>query len=324
MDLQMPICNLQMKTDSSQSSSRLQFANRNLQILAWQGWTLTVPATWNPVKVDGDEHEGSLLLADLHAARLGLRWKTAGRRVDSADWADRAMRGEVGKLAAAEARDYVMPDGGTWAVSRLYQDPKPPGRDVWAGHSRHSNRLLEVVHHAERRDPLFTDSVLPSLTDTPTDAAKRWAIFDLSFVTPPGTRVQWYRFNAGDLAVGLSTNKRLTVVRQIGPAGLALSRQALPLWLTQMQPVVRRLYHRIDRPESATLALPGRTLDGLRGTLHRKRRLWWLWPVAKQQTVLAFHDPVRDRLLIGQSENESALRDVLATVGWNHTQTAED
>ncbi|HEX8323077.1 MAG TPA: hypothetical protein VF595_04110 [Tepidisphaeraceae bacterium] len=295
------------------------------QLLAWQGWTLSVPASWNPVKVDGDSDDGSLLLADLHSARLGLRWKLAGRRGDPAAWAERALVDEVGKLAAAEAIDYAMPDADEWSVSRLYHDPSPPGRDVWVGHSRRSNRLLQIVHHAAKRDTLFADVLLPSLTDTSVDAARRWAVFDLSFVTPANVAVQWYRFNAGDLSVGLADTKRnLTLLRQVGPASLALARQPLSEWLTRLPAATRRLYHPIDRPEPTSLDVDGRRLDGLRGVLRRKRRLFWLRTIAAEQTVLAFHDPRRDRIVIGQSADEPMLRERLSHVGWHAIPDGEE
>jgi hypothetical protein len=292
---------------------------RKTQLLAWQGWQLSVPADWNPVKVDGDYDEGSVLLGDLHNARLGLRWKRAHRKTNPSNWATRALHDEVGKLATKEAADYAMPDADAWAVSRLYLDNDPPGRDVWVGQSRASNRVLQVVHHATQRDTKFSDAILPSLADTPSEQSTDWTIFDLSFRLPPDARVQWYRFNAGDLAVGVrlsKTDKAVSIVRQIGPAALALARQPLERWLTQQQEQTRKLYRPIEKADPATLSLDGRTLTGLRGTLHRKRRLWWAWMVVKEQTVLAFHDDRRDRLVIGQSPDEAALRELMQTVGW--------
>lgn len=286
------------------------------QALAWQGWRLAIPDSWSPVKVDGDYREGSLLLADLHSPRLGLRWKRAGKRGDPVAWANRSLRDEVGQLAAAEAADYKMPGAGEWAVSRLYLDRDPPGRDVWVGHSKSSDRVLQVVHHDQRRGTAFSDTLLPSLTDTPADEPKHWSIFDLSLITPPGISVQWYRFNAGDLSLGLADGKKVTIIRQIGPAVLALGRQSLLGWLTQQQEQTRKLYRPTQSGEPATLGLDGRSIDGLRGILRRKRRLWWAWMVAAKQTMLAFHDPLRDRLVIGQSQDESAMREVLKTVGW--------
>jgi len=51
------------------------------QILAWQGWSLAVPATWNPVRVEGDADSGSMLLADLMATRIGVQWRHLSKKV---------------------------------------------------------------------------------------------------------------------------------------------------------------------------------------------------------------------------------------------------
>ena len=281
--------------------------------LAWQGWHLAVPADWNPVKIDGDYDSGSVLLADLHAARLGLRWKKAAKRGDPDAWAVRSLRDEVGKLATDEAKDLPLPDGGAWSVSRLYQDPDPPGRDVWVGHSRPSNRVLQIVYHATKRGTAFPRDILPTLSDTAADAPHRWAVFDLSLETPPGMRVQWYRFNAGDLALGLvgKGSKHVTLVRQIGPAALALARQPLAAWLTNLPTTTRKLYRAVRETDVATLG----DLVGLRATLVRKRRLWWAWPVPRWQTILALHDEKRDRLIAGQAVDEASLRSLLLTLG---------
>ena len=76
---------------------------------AWQGWELALPARWNPVKLEGDYARGYALIADMHRPRLGLRWSSVGTKsFDAAAWAKRAMREEVGALAAAEARAIAM------------------------------------------------------------------------------------------------------------------------------------------------------------------------------------------------------------------------
>ncbi|MGC4032052.1 MAG: hypothetical protein QM754_10025 [Tepidisphaeraceae bacterium] len=279
---------------------------------------MSVPNSWNPVKVDGDHAAGSVLLADLHSARLGLRWKRAPKRGQPADWVTQSIRDEVGKLAADEAVDVDLADRNDWSAAKLYVDPDPPGRDIFVAHSHRSDRIIQIVHHAAKRSKHFADELLPSLADTSTEAGNDWAMFDLSFRTPPGISVRWYRFNAGDLACGLADAKgRITVVRQIGPAGLALGRQPLANWLMQVPKTDKKLYRPIASTEPTTIdTSDGRTLDGLVGTLRRKRRLFWVWTIAKRQKVLAFHDAGRDRLIVGQGEDETLTRRVLATAGW--------
>lgn len=314
----MSVANGQLKTVNEARTNR-QSATGRRQLLAWQGWQLRVPDDWNPVKVDGDYEVGSLLIADLHGPRLGLRWRGASRKGDPAKWADRAMRQEVGQLAAQEASAYKMPGSASdWRVSRLYTEPEPPGRDVWLGWSERSGRVLEVVYHAKRRDRVLADDVLPTLADTKRDEALDWSIFDLSVRSPAGLTLQWYKLNAGDLSLAFSEKRgrKLAVVRQIGPASLALARQPLEGWMSQQHYPLRKLYRPMGLTSPAAVTIGDRELPALRATLCRRRRLFWLWLVAPEIVLLGLHDPDRKRLVIGQGEDEPAVRQLLRTVGW--------
>src|SRR5262245_37495785 len=96
--------------------------------VAWQGWKLELPPRWGQTKLEGTYDAGYALFADLHRPRLGIKWGTLGKN-KSFD-PKKALRDEVGQLAADEAKDLAMPGKG-WASSMLYLDPEPPGRDVW-------------------------------------------------------------------------------------------------------------------------------------------------------------------------------------------------
>ena len=69
---------------------------RQLPTLAWQGWELTLPADWAPIKVDGNFDRGFVAIADLDRERLGLRWQTVGPKVDPRRVVDDNLRGGAG------------------------------------------------------------------------------------------------------------------------------------------------------------------------------------------------------------------------------------
>jgi hypothetical protein len=297
-------------------------ARRSAQaLLAWHGWRLNVPPRWNPVKVEGDYQTGYMLLADLHRPRLGIRWRSAAGKVDVQRWAHDALRGEVGLLAASEARDHPLP-GDLWEGSRLYVEPEPPGRDVWVARSCVSGRLVQVIHHAHRRERVLAEQVLPSLTDQPVNEPGQWSIFDLSCRVPPGWALSNYRLNAGDLTLRFQHRVKrfgllhLLTVRQIAPATLALHRRPLLEWLRVQQYQQRRLYRVLLEAFEDTLPTPdGRTLAGQRGVSIRRKRYFWLTTAPRQMTTLALHDPARDRLVLVQSTDEATARHVGATIG---------
>lgn len=293
-----------------------QIANRKSQLIAWQGLSLRVPATWNPVKIEGDYDRGSLLLADLSSPRLGVRWRRAGRGEPKA-WADRALRDELGAQAAGEAIDFAMAPPDAWNVGRLYVDRDPPGRDVFVAWSTRTGRVIEIVYNAAERDDVLAKTILPTLTDTPADATHHWSIFGLDLQSPAGLALQSFALNAGDLSLTFGKANTRTTVRRIGPASLALSRQPLSKWLTISQKSHKKMYRPPARGEPTTLISDGRQLSGLTTIIHRRRRLFWAWFVPKSITALAIHDAANDRLLIGDSADETLLRELLTALARN-------
>lgn len=296
-------------------SSVLNRTTPNTQSIAWQGWSIRVPDSWNPVKVDGDWSSGLILLADLHQPRLGIRWREV-RRVDPVKTVGRVMENEVGRLAYQESVDHPMPGSDSWSVSRLYQEPSPPGRDVWVGHSRISSRVVQLVHHLKRPDPVFLQTILSSLQDTSVDTVQAWSMFDLSCQTPPGWRLQWYRFHAGDLTLAFSRGRDQIRLRQVGPASLALGRMPLDDWIRQMDKSYRKIYRPIAELMDTPLEVDSRTIDARQGLLLRKKRLFWAWTYLPRLTVIGFHDPVRDRLGLAQGHPEPEIRRMLRSFGW--------
>lgn len=288
-------------------------------ILAWQGWQLDVPARWNPVRIEGDWKQGYVLLADLHRPRLGIRWSTPEnlRTFDPAQWSKRAMRQEVGQLAADEAREHPMADDRCWRASMLYVEPKPPGRDVWLAYSTPSRRAIEIVYHAHRRDRALVETVLPGLRDMPENCNPMpWAIFDLTCRVPAEYLLARHQLSAGDLQLCFAATRGrrggTLDVRQIAPATLALSRQPLQRWLEQHQQAVRKHF----RPRGAFVetALSER-ITGVKRQLRRRRRWFWIKRLPPQMCSVALHDVERDRIIIVQGDGEDLCREVAQSVG---------
>ncbi|MGN6724382.1 MAG: hypothetical protein ACTHLZ_00545 [Tepidisphaeraceae bacterium] len=284
------------------------------QSISWQGLSFHAPASWNPVKVEGDFAKGSLLLADLHAARLGVRWRQLAKREEPAALIRRLMGEEIGALAADEA---VTRAAEHWQHAFLYRDPAPPGRDVWIGFSRDSNRVVQVVHHANRRQRPEFEAALDSLRDANADAPRQWSMFDLQLISPPGYVLQWYRLNAGDHTLAFrDADQQQVLIRQIRPAGLALARQPLAQWLAIQPASATRFYRAVDEPQHVKLPIGGERCDGLSAVAARRRRMRFAWKVPPRQVLLAFHDRARDRLVVGQGPDAERANLLLQGIGW--------
>ena len=286
------------------------------QCIAWQGWSLDVPADWNPVRIEGGWRSGFVLLADLHKPRLGLRWGAVGGKRFTADiWARSAMRDEVGVIAAKEAKPLAC---GPFEASIHYPEPEPPGRDVWAGFSRTSGRGAELIYHAQQRDNVLADQVVPTLRDGAPDQPQSWSVFDLSCVAPAGMRLKSHLFNAGDLRLAFACARtgRYASIRQIAVAKLALSRMPLANWLAD-ELRSRSLHYAAstEASEREHQTTDGRALCGLCRSLERRWRSFFMRWIPRELEVAALHDEARDRLVLVQASSRDLLEEVVRSVG---------
>jgi hypothetical protein len=280
-------------------------------VLCWQGWRLDLPDRWDPAKLSGDADAGTILLADLHRPRLGVRWQTLKAKANVEKAVDRAMREEVGQLAALETTP-ANPPGENWHAGRLYIEPDPPGRDVWIGYSRTTRRLFQIVHHAHRRDRVLNDALLPSLAD---DCDGEWSIFDLRCRVPDDAKLVKQRLNVGDLTLEFERRREPFVGRQLAVASVALQRQPLTKWLISQQLARKKYYRAIEQAQPIEWAIAGRTLSGVRRTLVRRRRHFLLRWKPKFIVGLALHDVERDKIFVVEAPDEPSAQRVLESIG---------
>lgn len=290
----------------------------NRQRIAWQGWAIDLPARWNPVKLEGTFEQGYALFADLHRPRLGIRW-SRDRRIskDPQRWSVQSMRDEVGQLATEEAEPQPAADS-AFEGTLLYLEPDPPGRDVWVAYSRRSDRALQLIHHARRRERILPDLLLPTLADESDQPVRKWAVLDLSCEVPASLRLDKPLLFAGDLGLRFVGSKSELIVRQIAPASLALKRMPLENWLRKQQRDRKKHYRPSRHPTEWSFRTDdGRELAGIEAPLPRRRRFFWNLRLQPMLRTMAMHDPERDRIVIVQGGGEGIdLRRVIRSVGW--------
>jgi hypothetical protein len=272
---------------------------------AWQGWTISLPQDWNPVKLTGDWNTGHALIADLSHPRMAIRWATPRRKFDPADWARKVLVEEIGRLAADEAQPIESP---SWPGAILYTEPDPPGRDVFLAQSAISNRTVELIHHVAAGETSQMDSLRASLSDSSASDQTAWSIFDLGCQTPPNWRLDSHHLNAGDLKLNFTSGNKHLSLRQIAVAQLALKRMPLNQWLAdhcgKSEPTKPITIETTDK----------RRLAGL-SCVVSKPKSFWKKP-APEISAMIFHDPSRDKLIIVDGDDANAVRDLATTVGW--------
>ena len=278
---------------------------------------MRVPASWNPVALEGDFAKGHALLAESGEPRLGVRWRSVAGKHVTRELLLRAIRDEVGEEAAKRAKPLPDPDiEPDVPLDHLhYVDPNPPGRDVHVWHSA-CGRLLQLVYHATTRDDVLRGEIIPSLGNLSFLPARPWAVLGLSCAVPAELTLKSTRLNAGDLTLEFADGRRFVVVRQMALAHLALARAPLTAWLEEQQRPRRLRYRATGRPTNVTIETDdGRPLFGLSSVMRRRRRFCWRWRVAKDVVTLALHDAMHDHLVIVEASEEALARDVAKTVG---------
>jgi len=279
--------------------------------IAWHGWNFKVPDGWNPLRLEGDYNRGQALFVDLERPRLALRWQALSRRDRDPDkMIGRALRDEIGQLAADEAREHALP--APWEHSRLYLEPKPPGRNVWIALSRTSNRLLQIIQHTQRADSFLVDTILPHFCDSDRACAMPWSIFELSCIAPAGMNLKSQRLLAGDLSLMFVDKRSSLTVRQIAVAELALARKGLEKWLAEHHSLQHKHYMTDGKIAATEGKCMGRLRRRLRFCLHPRLPL--------ELFTCALHDKQRDRLVFLECSDECMLDLVAQTVGWAQRQ----
>ena len=225
------------------------------------------------------------------------------------------MLAEIGELAAAEARPHSG-NQSDWLQSLLFEEPSPPGRDVWSGFSPVTGRLVQLIYFTDRRSSILRDRLLPTLVDHPRGRATPWAVFDLTLFAPAEASLIGHRFNAGDLALRFDGPVGQWSARQIAPASLAIGRQSLANWVTTPPPAIGAAdsylsrFYRLDAvPTDTAMSTVARSL------WRRRRRFFWRADLLPNRVVLGHVDSARDRILILEGSDEALLGEILGSMG---------
>jgi hypothetical protein len=202
---------------------------------AWMGWGFSMPSDWRPLSLRGGWRDGAAVLGNSEWAMLSVKWhRPRRRRFDPEQWISRRM-----ERAACLMRE---PEGSTPAGFSIAARSAIPSRwhgvprDVWCGYAPQAGLLLEIVINpdipADLRE-IIDRLLLPSLFASHSEQTLRLALFGTCFNGPPGSSLQAWHLMLGDIALLLALDRggRL-LLRQVYPARLALSRRALPRWLS--------------------------------------------------------------------------------------------
>ena len=118
---------------------------------------------------------------------------------------------------------------------------EPSATDYYLGFCPATGRSIQITYHhadpsSQREDQIFAAQIMPGLRDQPAGVPSRWAVFDLSFIAPPGLKLGAAKLDMGDMGIELWSGRARESgpslgLREIYPAQLALARQPMEDWL---------------------------------------------------------------------------------------------
>jgi len=295
--------------------------------LAWAGWRLRAPRDWRPLGLGGAGREGFLVLGDAGSPIVRIRWlRPARRRFDARRWVLRCAKRLAGRGARVEETD-ASP---AFDVSARVAAKDPRGdaaKPVWGwyGFSGAAGLGLELVASGRtdaRQRRALEDIALPSLRAGAGTEPTRWAVFETSFVSPPGFALERAQLHVGDIALCLrAPGGRRLLLRQVYPADLALSRRPLEAWLDHPPFRQQRRFRRAGQTQPWQAASFGRSLDGIlrRG---RKSLPAPLGPLGRRRSLAAaVTDPDLERLLLAEYDapkeaDPNVVKEAIGLMNW--------
>jgi hypothetical protein len=304
------------------TSSETKWQSKSIW-LAWSGWQMRIPADWRPLRVEHDR--GVMMVGDGVQAIIQIKWWRHGKKdFDSKTWIRQRTKRLVLEDNSPGPADF-SPCG--WALPAVDES-----KAIWCGYAPRARLALEIVINravSDKVNRLVVSRVLPSLVVTDAESPTRWAIFDVSFETPPGFGVRSRHVKLGDVALEfVSDEGARLVIRQVYPAILALQRRKMAGWL-DFSPFkeYRRCQH-VGKVEEWSVASGNKILNGFRRRGHKRLPFPLSWISPKWSLAAVLQDEELDRLIVTEYDSprkndEGSLMAVLETTNWAKFESGE-
>jgi hypothetical protein len=212
--------------------------------LAWQGWRLRIPATWNPGYISGSFGTGMLILADLKQRQLEMNWK----KIPSAGKVDFERLKTDGSSKDANLGWQPIDSAGlTPAISRGRRAIDAQGRTLVMLLSAETSRLLFLRFTSSDRAEVVParETIVGQVADVSNNDPCPWEIFGFSLAVPAGFVLKHHVFAAGRATLTFRRRRqRLTFHRW----SLAASPKSEPSPPAALRTIEHRGHQVIVRP----------------------------------------------------------------------------
>ena len=281
--------------------------------ISWAGWSLPVRDTWRPMKIEGSQDKGTMVIGDAEKPLLLVQWRHPGA-IETFD-ADAWLRDRFRRIKARPSPDAPKPAGierAEWV--RELETREGQHKTIWYGYANNAGLLIELtatsLTEQAIREEVF-GTLLPRLEVSGAGDPCRWELYNVSFQSPPRYVLLRRHLYSGDIALLLRHPSAATLmVRQVYPAALALSRRPLGEWLDRSPFMERRRFAKGAGTEDAPPQSGGAPRVTRRGWKRLPSPLGWLRP--RFSTALAAVDATLDRLLIAEHQSTAEPEEEIA------------
>lgn len=269
-------------------------------LLAWAGWSLSLPDEWQPLKLSGTSEKGQVVVGNSEYPIFILKWERAQNAQDSKgrEWVEQRLK-KMGVVSDANPPAAAAFTACGWAHGVQTEEQRET--TYWFGYSAPADLLLGITVNGELPKSIrlkTVHKVLPTLQTTPVDAIQTWAMYSVSFLVPSGFELARRHLYSGDVALEFTRGRRDTLLlRQVYPAELALKRRSMEKWIA----------HYPFKDHRRVSARSMQVQDCRRGELAGLERRGWKrlpaplgWCAPRRVHGLAVHDEGLKRLLIAE------------------------
>ena len=278
--------------------------------LGWQGFLMRIPAEWNPGRITGGFHSGSIRLDDTEMVRMELEWR--------GDREDVAISSTVDRFVE-ELEKQIQRKSGPLEVHRPFAMPGTRGRlsgddqetIFWetdfrvyalARRFRKSKRLAFIRIIGKLKEDILgvARDILLSLEDQDPEVPGIWALYDLLCHIPQGFDLDTSTLRSGHIQLRFLDGETTLQVDRLSMAGVLLRERSLQDWFEDFyDKLLRDLDFHIE-PFSGQrhpgIRLEGRPKSRLRGFLsplpflYAKKRFFlegWAWHCPESNKIFA-------------------------------------
>jgi hypothetical protein len=153
------------------------------------------------------------------------------------------------------------------------------------------------------------ETLLPGVRCSKASDATRWAVFDVSFVSPPHFDLVERHLYSGDIALRLAARQEGLILRQVYPATTALARRPIARWLRASPFKEHRRLRGKTPPQKWTVHRGGYALAGVKSHGRKKLAFPLGWAAPRYHVAAAVAEEALDRLLIADHSSARDLGD---------------